>query len=107
MEWIEIASSDVETAKRIALEELGIREQEAEFEILAEEKPAFSAELKPKPESGLELNQGVLGASRADSSEIPRETTRAGQALPRNHQGKPAVKIQRIREETWNLSKPK
>lgn len=38
MEWIEIASSDVATAKRIALEELGVREQEAEFEILAEEK---------------------------------------------------------------------
>lgn len=46
MEWIEIASTDVATAKSIALEELGVREQEAEFEILAEEKLGLFGRLK-------------------------------------------------------------
>ena len=46
MEWVETTGRTVEEAKKLALEQLGIAESEAEFEIVSEPKIGLFGRLK-------------------------------------------------------------
>ena len=41
MQWVEVTGRTVEEAKESALDQLGVDEQDAEFEILEEPKSGF------------------------------------------------------------------
>lgn len=89
MEWIEVAESDVETAKNTALEKLGVREQEAEFEILSEGKTGLfgrvkqearvRARVKPRSQRSPRSRQqrGSRGNRRSQSND-QRKSSRSG-----------------------------
>lgn len=89
MEWIEVAESDVETAKSTALEKLGVREQEAEFEILSEGKTGLfgrvklearvRARVKPRSQRSPRSRQqrGGRGNRRGQSGD-QRKSSRSG-----------------------------
>ncbi len=89
MEWIEVAESDVETAKTTALEKLGVREQEAEFEILSEGKTGLfgrvklearvRARVKPRSQRSPRSRQqrGSRGNRRGQSND-QRRSSRSG-----------------------------
>lgn len=46
MEWVETTAASIEAAKEQALDELGVDEQEAEFEVLEEPKPGLFGRMR-------------------------------------------------------------
>ena len=52
MEWVEITAKTVDEAQELALDQLGVDEQDAEFEVLEEPKAGFFGRSAPRPGSG-------------------------------------------------------
>jgi spoIIIJ-associated protein len=48
VEWVEVTGRSVEEAKEAALDQLGVDEQEAEFEVLEEPRGGFLGRLRPE-----------------------------------------------------------
>ena len=87
MEWIEVTSSDVDTAKSMALDQLGVREQDAELEVIAEAKTGLFGRVKSearvrariKPRSTrTQQRRSSRGGSGSRSRSSSRSNSRGG-----------------------------
>ena len=97
MEWIEVTSSDVDTAKSMALDQLGVREQDAELEVIAEPKTGLFGRVKSearvrariKPRSPRTQQRRSRGGSGNKSRSNSNSNSRGGsKSSPRNNRSR-------------------
>lgn len=111
MEWVEVTGKSVDEAKERALDHLGVDEQQAEFEVLAEPRTGLFGRLKgearvrarirpthprPKPERR-DRRREKDRDNGPGSTQAPRDTPKSGERTEAGAGGAPRTRANRQR----------
>ena len=92
MQWVEVTGRTVEEAKEAALDQLGVDEQDAEFEVLEEPKSGLFGRLRTEARVRARVVPTAPRpkVERRDRKRAPRER-RGGEARPSGRKGQATV----------------
>src|SRR5215207_11327369 len=80
MEWVETTGRTVEEAKELALDQLGVHEEDAEFDVVEEPRPGLFGRLRGEARVRARVRpaQPRPKADRRERRRKPREAAAAG-----------------------------
>jgi spoIIIJ-associated protein len=105
MEWIETTGRDLNEAKELALEHLGVDERDIEFEVLDEGRSSFLGFGRKSARIRARLRPSFPNPKRERKPRRPRQTTSAG--APATESVTASEKIEKPKTERSRTEKPK
>ncbi len=105
MEWVETTADTLEAAKSLALDQLGVSEEDAEFDVLEEPKPGLFGRTRGEARVRARVRPTAPRSKPERRDRGPKRTTRTEGDAPKSRRGpKSAANTDRPRREPRKTS---
>ena len=105
MEWVETTADTLEAAKNLALDQLGVSEEDAEFDVLEEPKPGLFGRTRGEARVRARVRPTAPRSKPERRDRGPKRTTRTEGDAPKSRRGpKSAAGADRPRREPRKTS---